>query len=140
MDAADPGVADLVVDNPGTAIADCCLEPGHRTANVSVAYEGSRTGGNVFGAASGYRPGRELDPSGAAFGRFVRDVPDAAAMRGTLRTASERGRPRLRHQRGHAPMEVPRPDRVRGGPRPDRRSRRPRSLGRAILRRRGGGL
>ncbi|MFD4133309.1 spherulation-specific family 4 protein [Streptomyces goshikiensis] len=99
MDAADPGVADLVVDNPGTAIADCYLEPGHRTADVFVTYEDTYAaylsdgwpGGNVFDAAGGYRPGGELDPSGTAFWHLVHDVPDAAAMRDTLRTAFERG-------------------------------------------------
>ncbi|MFD8142562.1 spherulation-specific family 4 protein [Streptomyces sp. NPDC059708] len=99
MHAVDPEVPDLVVDNPGTATADCYLEPGHRTADVFVTYEGSYaaytsdgwSGGNVFDAAGGYRPGTELDPSGTAFWHLVHDVPDAAAMRTTLAAAFARG-------------------------------------------------
>ncbi|WP_327282088.1 MULTISPECIES: spherulation-specific family 4 protein [unclassified Streptomyces] len=99
MDAADPTAADLVVDNPGTAIADCYLEPGHRTADVFVTYEDTYAaytgagwlGGNVFGASGGYRSGMELDPTGTAFWHLVHGVPDAAAMRATLRTAFDRG-------------------------------------------------
>ncbi|MFD7263167.1 spherulation-specific family 4 protein [Streptomyces sp. NPDC059874] len=99
MDAVDPSVPDLVVDNPGTAIADCYLEPGHRTADVFVTYEdthaaytgGGWLGGNVFDPVGGYRPGVELDPSGTAFWHLVHAVPDADAMRGTLRTAFARG-------------------------------------------------
>lgn len=99
MHAVDPDVPDLVVDNPGTATADCYLEPGHRTADVFVTYEGTYaaytsggwTGGNVFDPAGGYRPGAELDPSGTAFWHLVHDVPDAAAMRTTLATAFARG-------------------------------------------------
>jgi hypothetical protein len=34
MHAVDPHTADLVVDNPGTAISDCCLAPGRRTADA----------------------------------------------------------------------------------------------------------
>ncbi|MEV0415682.1 spherulation-specific family 4 protein [Streptomyces sp. NPDC050448] len=99
MNAADPTAADLVVDNPGTAIADCYLEPGHRTADVFVTYEdtyaaytgGGWLGGNVFGESGGYRAGTELDPTGTAFWHLVHAVPDAAAMRATLRTAFDRG-------------------------------------------------
>ncbi|MFD9304314.1 spherulation-specific family 4 protein [Streptomyces sp. NPDC060048] len=99
MEAVAPGAADLVVNNPGTAIADCYLEPGHRTADLFVTYEdsyaaytgGGWLGGNVFNALTGYRPGTELDPSGTAFWHLVHDVPDATAMRATLRTAFERG-------------------------------------------------
>ncbi|WP_239516104.1 MULTISPECIES: spherulation-specific family 4 protein [unclassified Streptomyces] len=99
MEAAAPGTPDLVVNNPGTAIADCYLEPGHRTADVFVTYEdthaaytgGGWLGGNVFNGLTGYRAGAELDPSGTAFWHLVHDVPDAAAMRATLRTAFERG-------------------------------------------------
>lgn len=99
MHAADPAAADLVVNNPGTAIADCYLEPGHRTADVYVTFEdtyaaytsGSWHGGNVFDSLDGYRPGTELDPNGTAFWHLVHDVPDEAAMRTTLRTAFERG-------------------------------------------------
>lgn len=99
MRAVDPAVPGLVVDNPGTAIADCYLEPGHRTADVFVTYEdtyaaytgGGWPGGNVFDAAGGYRRGTELDPDGTAFWHLVHDVPDPGAMRATLRTAFDRG-------------------------------------------------
>lgn len=99
MRAADPDVPDLVVNNPGTAIADCYLEPGHRTADIFVTYEdsyqaytdGGWLGGNVFNDVTGYRSGSELDPSGSAFWHLVHDVPSATAMRATLRTAFDRG-------------------------------------------------
>ncbi|MCX5197149.1 spherulation-specific family 4 protein [Streptomyces sp. NBC_00249] len=99
MHAVDPDAPDLVVNNPGTPIADCYLEPGRRTADVFVTFEDTYAaytsagpfGGNVFNAATGYRPGAELDPSGTAFWHLVHDVPDASAMRATLRTAFERG-------------------------------------------------
>ncbi|MGZ9929288.1 spherulation-specific family 4 protein [Streptomyces sp. NC-S4] len=99
MDAADPAAPDLVVNNPGTAIADCYLEPGHRTADVFVTFEDTYAaytgvgwlGGNVFDPLSGYRSGAELDPSGTAFWHLVHDVPDPGAMRATLRTAFDRG-------------------------------------------------
>ncbi|MFI7174390.1 spherulation-specific family 4 protein [Streptomyces spororaveus] len=99
MDAVDPAAPDLVVNNPGTAIADCYLEPGHRTADVFVTFEDTYAaytgagwlGGNVFDSLSGYRTGTELDPSGTAFWHLVHDVPDPAAMRATLRTAFDRG-------------------------------------------------
>ncbi|WP_329388679.1 spherulation-specific family 4 protein [Streptomyces sp. NBC_01351] len=99
MDEVDPAVPDLVVNNPGTPIADCYLEPGRRTADVFVTYEdtyaayagGGWLGGNVFDPVGGYRSGEELDPSGTAFWHLVHAVPDAAAMRTTLRTAFTRG-------------------------------------------------
>ncbi|MFJ2748335.1 spherulation-specific family 4 protein [Streptomyces sp. NPDC087297] len=99
MDDIDPAAPDLVVNNPGTAIADCYLEAGHRTADIFVTFEdtyaaytgGGWLGGNVFDHLSGYRAGTELDPSGTAFWHLVHDVPDAGAMRATLRTAFERG-------------------------------------------------
>lgn len=99
MDAADPTAAELVVDNPGTAIADCYLEPGHRTADVFVTFEDTYAaytgsgwlGGNVFADSGGYRAGTELDPTGTAFWHLVHAVPDATAMRTTLRTAFDRG-------------------------------------------------
>ncbi|MEU9800463.1 spherulation-specific family 4 protein [Streptomyces sp. NPDC051000] len=99
MDAVDPAAPDLVVNNPGTAIADCYLEPGRRTADVFVTFEDTyaaytsedRLGGNVFNEATGYRAGDELDPSGTSFWHLVHDVPDASAMLTTLRTAFERG-------------------------------------------------
>ncbi|MEU6309560.1 spherulation-specific family 4 protein [Streptomyces sp. NPDC047014] len=99
MGAVDPAAPDLVVNNPGTAIADCYLEPGHRTADVFVTYEDTYAaytgagwlGGNVFDHLTGYRSGTELDPDGTAFWHLVHDVPDEAAMRATLRTAFDRG-------------------------------------------------
>ncbi|MFI5618791.1 spherulation-specific family 4 protein [Streptomyces sp. NPDC051567] len=99
LHAVDPAATDLVVNNPGTAIADCYLEPGHRTADVFVTFEdtyaaytgGGWPGGNVFDGPTGYRPGAELDPDGTAFWHLVHDVPDPEAMRTTLRTAFERG-------------------------------------------------
>ncbi|MFB6823773.1 spherulation-specific family 4 protein [Streptomyces virginiae] len=99
MDAIDPTVPDLVVNNPGTAIADCYLEPDRRTADVFVTFEDTYDaytgagwlGGNVFDHDSGYRAGTELDPSGTAFWHLVHDVPDPEAMRATLRTAFDRG-------------------------------------------------
>ncbi|MFD4245503.1 spherulation-specific family 4 protein [Streptomyces sp. NPDC058525] len=99
MNAVDPAAPGLVVNNPGTAIADCYLEPGRRTADVFVTYEdtyaaytgGGWLGGNVFDPLAGYRSGAELDPSGTAFWHLVHGVPDAGAMRSTLRTAFERG-------------------------------------------------
>ncbi|RKT03220.1 spherulation-specific family 4 protein [Streptomyces sp. 3211.6] len=99
MHSVAPDVPELVVDNPGTATADCYLEPGHRTADVFVTYEGAYAdytsgdwpGGNVFDAAGAYRPGAELDPSGTAFWHLVHDVPDPAAMRTILATAFARG-------------------------------------------------
>ncbi|MFG2983714.1 spherulation-specific family 4 protein [Streptomyces sp. NPDC048258] len=99
MRAVDTAASPLVVNNPGTAIADCYLEPGRRTADVFVTYEdtyaaytgGGWLGGNVFDPLTGYRAGTELDPSGTAFWHLVHDVPDAGAMRTTLRTAFDRG-------------------------------------------------
>ncbi|MFE9928719.1 spherulation-specific family 4 protein [Streptomyces sp. NPDC005533] len=99
MSAVDPAAPDLVVNNPGTAIADCYLEPGRRTADVFVTFEDTYAaytgagwlGGNVFDPLAGYRSGAELDPSGTAFWHLVHDVPDAEAMRATLRTAFDRG-------------------------------------------------
>ncbi|MFJ3727671.1 spherulation-specific family 4 protein [Streptomyces sp. NPDC090045] len=99
MNAADPAAPDLVVNNPGTAIADCYLEPGRRTADVFVTFEDTYAaytgagwlGGNVFDPLAGYRSGAELDPSGTAFWHLVHDVPDAGAMRATLGTAFDRG-------------------------------------------------
>ncbi|MFE2722104.1 spherulation-specific family 4 protein [Kitasatospora sp. NPDC059327] len=96
--AVSPQAQDLVVDNPGTAVADCYLEPGHRTADVFVTFEGSHAdytggwlGGNVFNYTTGYYSGATLDPSGTAFWHLVYDTPDTAAMRATLDTAFTRG-------------------------------------------------
>ncbi|MER5728785.1 spherulation-specific family 4 protein [Streptomyces sp. NPDC002138] len=99
MQAVDPAAPDLVADNPGTAIADCYLEPGHRTADIFVTFEDTYAaytgagwlGGNVFNERTGYRAGTELDPSGTAFWHLVHDVPTSDAMRDTLRTAFTRG-------------------------------------------------
>ncbi|MCP3754302.1 spherulation-specific family 4 protein [Streptomyces sp. TBY4] len=99
MEAITPGTSDLVVNNPGTAIADCFLEPGRRTADVFVTFEDTHAaytgagwlGGNVFNEQTGYRSGAELDPSGTAFWHLVHEVPDAPSMRATLRTAFDRG-------------------------------------------------
>ncbi|WP_404961543.1 spherulation-specific family 4 protein [Streptomyces sp. 147326] len=99
MNAADPAAPDLVVNNPGTAIADCYLEPARRTADIFVTFEDTYAaytgsgwlGGNVFDPLSGYRSGAELDSSGTAFWHLVHDVPDAGAMRATLSTAFDRG-------------------------------------------------
>ncbi|MER5873617.1 spherulation-specific family 4 protein [Streptomyces sp. NPDC002044] len=99
MHAVDPAAPDLVVNNPGTAIADCYLEPDRRTADVFVTYEDTYAayhsagwlGGNVYNHLSGYRAGTELDPSGTAFWHLVHGVPDAGAMESALRTAFDRG-------------------------------------------------
>lgn len=60
MDAVDPTAPDLVVNNPGTAIADCYLEPGRRTADVFVTYEDTyaayTSGGGSAGTSSTRRP------------------------------------------------------------------------------------
>ncbi|GAA1191530.1 hypothetical protein GCM10009664_65930 [Kitasatospora gansuensis] len=99
VDALDPAVQELVVDNPGTAIADCYLEPGHRTADTFVTYEGNYAnyigagwlGGNVFNLTAGYYSGATFDPSGTAFWHLVYGVPGAPQMRTTLDTAFTRG-------------------------------------------------
>lgn len=86
-----PGQADLVVNNPGIAIADCYLQKGRRTADVFVTFEGPAqnylqiasaengwtgySGGNVFNA-SGYRTGTEYDSN--AFWHMVYNAPQAA--------------------------------------------------------------
>ncbi|WP_035803919.1 spherulation-specific family 4 protein [Kitasatospora mediocidica] len=95
----DPDARDLVVDNPGTAVADCYLEADHRTADVFVTYEGSYAdytgggwlGGNVFNDDAGYYSGAAFDPAGTSFWHLVDAVPDAAAMRTALDTAFTRG-------------------------------------------------
>ncbi|MGW6917824.1 spherulation-specific family 4 protein [Kitasatospora sp. NPDC054939] len=96
--AVSPQARELVVDNPGTAVADCYLEPGHRTADVFVTFEGSAAdysggwlGGNVFSYTAGYYSGATLDPSGTAFWHLVYEVPDEAAMRTALDAAYTRG-------------------------------------------------
>ncbi|MER8188053.1 spherulation-specific family 4 protein [Kitasatospora sp. NPDC094015] len=97
--ALDHRAEDLVVDNPGTAVADCYLEPGHRTADTFVTFEGTYAsytgagwlGGNVFNYTVGYYSGASLDPSGTAFWHLVHATPDATAMRTVLDTAFDRG-------------------------------------------------
>ncbi|WP_354639419.1 spherulation-specific family 4 protein [Kitasatospora camelliae] len=97
--ALDPSAEELVVDNPGTAIADCFLEPGHRTADTFVTFEGTYAqytgggwlGGNVFNYTAGYYSGASFDPSGTAFWHLVHGVPGAAEMRTSLDTAFTRG-------------------------------------------------
>ncbi|KQV19354.1 MULTISPECIES: spherulation-specific family 4 protein [unclassified Kitasatospora] len=99
VDALDPAVQELVVDNPGTAIADCYLESGHRTADTFVTYEGTYAdytsagwlGGNVFNLTAGYCSGAAFDSSGTAFWHLVYGVPGAPKMRTTLDTAFARG-------------------------------------------------
>ncbi|MDH6577429.1 spherulation-specific family 4 protein [Kitasatospora sp. MAP5-34] len=99
MNSVDPSVSDLVVDNPGTAIADCYLEAGHRTADTFVTYEGTYAdytgtgwlGGNTFNSTAGYYSGAGFDPSGTAFWHLVYGVPDTTAMQTTLATAFNRG-------------------------------------------------
>ncbi|MFG2820579.1 spherulation-specific family 4 protein [Kitasatospora sp. NPDC048365] len=97
--AIDPAAEELVVDNPGTAIADCFLEPGHRTADTFVTFENTYAaytgsgwlGGNVFNSTAGYYSGASFDPSGTAFWHLIHAVPDAPAMRSALDTAYGRG-------------------------------------------------
>ncbi|GAA2836308.1 hypothetical protein GCM10010441_70880 [Kitasatospora paracochleata] len=99
VSAIDPSVQELVVDNPGTAIADCFLEPGHRTADTFVTFEntyaqytgGGWLGGNVFNSTAGYYSGASLDPSGTAFWHLVHGVPGATEMHTALNTAFTRG-------------------------------------------------
>ncbi|MEV4616531.1 spherulation-specific family 4 protein [Kitasatospora sp. NPDC049258] len=97
--ALDHQAEELVVDNPGTAVADCYLEPGHRTADTFVTFEGSYAaytgggwlGGNVFNYTVGYYSGATLDPSGTSFWHLVHATPDATAMHTALDTAFDRG-------------------------------------------------
>ncbi|AUG75104.1 hypothetical protein CFP65_0120 [Kitasatospora sp. MMS16-BH015] len=99
MNAIDPNAAELVVDNPGTAIADCYLEAGHRTADTFVTYEGTYAdytgtgwlGGNTFNSTAGYYSGASFDPSGTAFWHLVYGVPNSTAMNTALTTAFNRG-------------------------------------------------
>lgn len=99
MNGVDPSAADTVVDNPGTAIADCYLESGHRTADTFVTYEGTYAdytgggwlGGNTFNYTAGYYSGATFDPSGTAFWHLVYGVPDTAASHAALTTAFNRG-------------------------------------------------
>lgn len=61
----DPNLEEIVVDNPGTAVADCYLDGSNRTADIFVTFEGTASdysnnylGGNVFNN-NGYRAGTE---------------------------------------------------------------------------------
>lgn len=83
-----PNFPDVVVNNPGTAVEDCFLQPGKRTADIFVTYEGSGVnyrqiasasngwvgylGGNVFNA-SGYRAGTEY--SSHSFWHLIYNEP-----------------------------------------------------------------
>ncbi|KDN86170.1 spherulation-specific family 4 protein [Kitasatospora cheerisanensis] len=94
----DPAAQELVVNNPGTAVQDCFLEPGKRTADTFVTFEGtyaaytaSYLGGNVFNLTAGYYPGTAFDPNGTSYWHLVHAVPDAAAMHIVLDTAFTRG-------------------------------------------------
>ncbi|GAA1250952.1 hypothetical protein GCM10009665_47050 [Kitasatospora nipponensis] len=96
--AISPHTKELVADNPGTAVADCYLEPGHRTADTFVTFEGSADayangwlGGNVFNDTAGYYSGATFDPSGTSFWHLVYATPDTAGMRTVLDTAYARG-------------------------------------------------
>ncbi|MFB7666041.1 spherulation-specific family 4 protein [Kitasatospora sp. NPDC056138] len=99
MNGIDPAAQDLVVDNPGTAIADCYLGSGHRTADTFVTYEGSYAdytgsgwlGGNVFNLTAGYYSGASFDPDGTSFWHLVHGVPDGPRMQTALDTAFARG-------------------------------------------------
>lgn len=98
MRGIDPTAEDLVVDNPGNAIADCYLAPGHRTADTFVTFEGSYAdytgggwlGGNVFNSG-GHYSGAGFDPSGTAYWHLVYAVPNQASMQTVLTTAFARG-------------------------------------------------
>jgi len=94
----DPTAQELVVDNPGTAVQDCFLEPGKRTADTFVTFEGTYDaytnaylGGNVFNLTAGYYPGANFDPSGTAYWHLIHAVPNATAMRTALSSAFTRG-------------------------------------------------
>ncbi|WP_404869742.1 spherulation-specific family 4 protein [Kitasatospora griseola] len=94
----DPAAQELVVDNPGTAVQDCFLEPGKRTADTFVTFEGtydaytnSYLGGNVFNLTVGYYPGAGFDPNGTSYWHLIHAVPNATAMKTALSTAFTRG-------------------------------------------------
>ncbi|MFI5530488.1 spherulation-specific family 4 protein [Kitasatospora sp. NPDC051853] len=99
VESVAPGTEELVIDNPGTAIADCYLEPGHRTADTFVTYEGTHAnytgsgwlGGNVFNLTAGYYSGAAFDPSGTSFWHLVYGVPGQVEMKAALDTAFARG-------------------------------------------------
>lgn len=97
-----PTIDDLVVNNPGTAVADCYLAPSARTADIFVTFEGTvdtynkiaspatgwvgYSGGNVFSAA-GYRVGTEYDSD--SFWHLVYGA-NALSMKPTVQTAFDR--------------------------------------------------
>ncbi|MFD7642579.1 spherulation-specific family 4 protein [Kitasatospora sp. NPDC059795] len=94
----DPAAQELVVNNPGTAVQDCFLEPGKRTADTFVTFEGTYDnyinhylGGNVFNLTVGYYPGEGFDPDGTSYWHLIHATPDAAAMKTALGSAFTRG-------------------------------------------------
>ncbi|MGW4382792.1 spherulation-specific family 4 protein [Kitasatospora sp. NPDC004531] len=94
----DPAAQELVVNNPGTAVQDCFLEPGKRTADTFVTFEGTYDnyvnhylGGNVFNLTAGYYSGAGFDPDGTSYWHLIHATPDAAAMQTALGTAFARG-------------------------------------------------
>ncbi|MFI9788216.1 spherulation-specific family 4 protein [Kitasatospora sp. NPDC051984] len=94
----DPTVQELVVNNPGTAVQDCFLEPGKRTADTFVTFEGTYDnyinnylGGNVFNLTAGYYPGAGFDPDGTSYWHLIHATPNATAMKTALSTAFTRG-------------------------------------------------
>lgn len=98
-----PDMQDLVVNNPGTAVNDCYLAPGHRTADIFMTFEGDAatyaqiasaatgwvgyTGGNVFNATTGYRAGTEYNSY--SFWHLVYNTP-ASSLHSTIDTAYSR--------------------------------------------------
>lgn len=91
----DDQVEDYVVNNPGTAIEDCYLASGYRTADIYVTYEGNQynydnsyLGGNVFNLTNGYRAGTEYDSS--SFWHLVYNVANSSAMEDVVDTAFTR--------------------------------------------------
>lgn len=97
-----PNVEEVVVNNPGTAVADCYLASGYRTADIFVTFEGTRdvyyqtptstngyvgyAGGNVYNS-SGYRDGSEY-PS-YRFWHLVYDT-DSTEVNDVIDTAFDR--------------------------------------------------
>lgn len=97
-----PHVADIVVNNPGTAVEDCFLDPAQRTADIFMTFEGTGAhyrqsasadngwvgylGGNVFNA-DGYRTGTEYDSH--SFWHLVYDQP-GSGMAGVIDLAYSR--------------------------------------------------
>lgn len=99
-----PQVEDIVVNNPGTAVADCYLQKGKRTADIFVTFEGEASayrqiagpdtgwqgylGGNVFNS-SGYRAGNEYDSN--SFWHLIYNAPaNVAEQRQLIQLAYDR--------------------------------------------------